>query len=57
MFGPSKAERAHVEFLKRQLKVLDEALKPRHRPITPRDFQVTRSTGLTVTYTDGEPRT
>jgi hypothetical protein len=56
MFG-RKAHAAHIEFLQRQLKVLDEALKPRHRPITPRDFQVTRSTGVTVTFTNEEPRT
>lgn len=46
----SRAERQHIEFLQRMLRVLDEALKPRHNPITPRDFQVTRQTSLTVTF-------
>lgn len=50
MFGRAKAEAAYIEFLRRQLATLDAALKPTAKPITPRDFQVTRATSLTVTF-------
>lgn len=55
----SRAEANHIEFLKRQLAVLDEALAPR----APFDYAAeftkqlaARKTSLVVTYTDGEPR-
>jgi hypothetical protein len=41
-------ERNRVEWLKARLAVLDKALAYRAPPITPRDFQVTRQTSLTV---------
>ncbi len=38
------------------LAVLDASLARKNAPVSPRDFQVTRKTSVTVTYTDGEPR-
>ena len=44
-------ERNRIEWLRARLAVLNAALAYRAPPITPRDFQVTRQTSLTVTFT------
>jgi hypothetical protein len=55
----ARVDSATVEFLKRQLAALNEALAP----LPPVDYNAefakqlaARKTSLTVTYTDGEPR-
>jgi hypothetical protein len=44
-------EMNRVEWLKARLRVLNAALAFRAPPITARDFQVTRPTSLTVSFT------